>query len=838
MHKVDQLNTFYLGKTYQGEHTQTQGEYVLFPHKQLTTHAFCVGMTGSGKTGLCLTLLEEAALDGIPAILVDPKGDLANLLLQFPQLEAKDFLPWLREDQTQNFSYAEETAKTWREGLSTWGIFADRIEALTDKVSFELYTPGSTVAKPLSIASLFELPPLEVLQNPELLQERVSGSVLALLNILGVQGDPFQSKEFVFLSNVLGYTWVRQERMDLGKLILAVQNPPFQQLGVMPLESFYPEKERFALAMKLNTLLASPKWSVWLQGEALDIKNLLYTPEGKAKMSILSLAHLNDQERMFFVSLLSNQMVSFMRTQGGTSSLRALFYMDEIYGYLPPVENPPSKAPLLTLLKQARAFGIGLVLATQNPVDLDYKALANCGTWWIGRLQTERDRARVLAGMDMVLEQSSASLEDRMWNKAKLEEYLTKLPQRVFIQHSVHQSAPILLQTRFCMSYLAGPLSRDKLSLLSQKLQRGEIASSPFYKMNQNQQVGAGMPQADIQSFGGLAFDFLKGSSGFSSASNKSMAQEPQDPYASMGFASQAQTLAPKLPPDIPCAYLPLLNEGRTPHYKAYLYGRFSIYYKDAKAKWQSVQKQSLLIPFQEGLVPLDFEQSIAISVEPSQLSKEAQREGTYQALPTQAQKATQYVLWKKAFLEQVYRKASLNIWHAPHLKIYSKEGETEAQFRIRLQQMARERLDEEVQKIQEKHQSKLLTLEEKIRKAAQTVEREKGQAKHQQMDSMLTMGASIFSVLLGGGKGASRSIARAGRSVSRASKQQGDVKRSEESYQHYVAQYEALEQKILEEITLLREKLEEKYCTYEALSLSPAKKDVIPELILLVFGE
>lgn len=836
MHKVDNLNTFYLGKKYQEMPSATE-EYVLFPSKNLTTHAFCVGMTGSGKTGLCLTLLEEAALDGIPAILVDPKGDIANLLLQFPNLHPADFEPFVTEDGTASRQEKARTeAEKWQQGLRAWGIEKDRILALTERVQFELYTPGSNLAKPLAMTQIFSLPPKEILQNPELLQESVSASVLALLGLLGIEGEVYQSREFILLSNLLGFAWVKGESLDMANLVMRIQKPPFAQLGVMPLETFYPAKERFALAMKLNTLLASPKFHTWLQGDALDVHQLLYTKEGKAKISILSLAHLNDQERMFFVTLLFNQMVSFMRTQNGTSSLRALLYMDEIYGYLPPLENPSSKRPLLTLLKQARAFGIGLVLATQNPVDLDYKALSNCGTWWIGRLQTERDRARLLDGMDFALQAGGQAL-----TKERLNDLIARLPQRVFVQHSVHQSSPLLLQTRFCMSYLAGPLSREQLSLLSQALQTGQIASSPYAQAFSSEHTASlGTSFGETQS---LANAYLQAQAPTASMYTSFVTEKDVQttPWASsFAFdASASASLPPQLPHDLPFAYLPPLNKNKQPHYKPYLYGHFQVYYKDSKAKWQSVQKVTRLVPMQDGVLALDFEKLLSLSLPPNQLHTEAWSKGTYAPLPALAQKASQYKEWQKELTERVYREQELSLWYAPLLKLYSQEGETESAFRIRLEQMARETMDEEMDVLKEKYEKKLFALDEKIRKAEQALEREKSQAKQQTLDTAISVGASIFGVLLGGGKRSVGSgLARAGRSATRVSRQNSDVARSKETYAHYLSQREALEQEMLEEVALLREKLEEKYFVYETVKLKPQKKDVVPELVLLVFGE
>src|SRR3990172_8052895 len=173
---------------------------------------------------------------------------------------------------------------------------------------------------------------------------------------------------------------------------------PFGKIGVVDLESFYPAAERTKLSMRLNNLLASPTFASWLEGEPLDVAEMLYTPAGKPRLAIVSIAHLDDAQRMFLVTILLNEGLAWIRTQPGTSSLRAILYMDEVFGFFPPSANPPSKTPMLTLLKQARAYGLGVVLATQNPVDLDYKGLGNAGTWFLGRLQTERDKLRVLYG--------------------------------------------------------------------------------------------------------------------------------------------------------------------------------------------------------------------------------------------------------------------------------------------------------------------------------------------------------------------------------------------------------------------------------------------------------
>ena len=405
MTDFEKLGAFYLGRVYDPMAGETLDEPILYDSRDLTTHAICVGMTGSGKTGLAIGLLEEAAIDGVPAIIIDPKGDMGNLLFNFPKLEAADFQPWVDPDEAMRkgigvAEHARKTAELWKKGLASWGQDGARIQRLRDAVDMCIYTPGSTAGVPLRVLRSFDAPPPALREDAEALAERVQSAVSGLLALLDIDADPVSSREYILLSNILQHAWSEGKSLDLAGVIRAIQQPPFDKLGVFDLDVFYPAKERFTLAMAMNNLLASPSFAPWMEGEPLEISKLLYTDEGKPRLSILSIAHLSDSERMFFVTLLLNEVVSWMRTQPGTSSLRALLYMDEIFGYFPPTREPPSKRPMLTLLKQARAFGVGVVLSTQNPVDLDYKGLSNCGTWFLGRLQTERDKARVLDGLE------------------------------------------------------------------------------------------------------------------------------------------------------------------------------------------------------------------------------------------------------------------------------------------------------------------------------------------------------------------------------------------------------------------------------------------------------
>src|ERR1041385_1000419 len=459
----EKLGVLYLGKS------KANGDLLLYDSKDLVTHAVCVGMTGSGKTGLCINLLEEAAIDGIPAIIIDPKGDLCNLLLTFPNLRPEDFAPWVEEGVN-----AAQQAQLWKDGLAKWGEDGERIKRLQDAADFRIYTPGSNAGLPVSILKSFVAPPETIRQDNEALAERINTTVTSLLALIGIDADPVRSREHILLSNILSHEWSAGRDLDMGSLIQKVQTPPITKVGVMELDSYFPAQDRFELAMSLNHLLASPSFASWMEGEALDIPKFLHTESGKPRHSIFSIAHLSDAERMFFVSLLLNQVLGWMRTQSGTSSLRAILYMDEIFGYFPPVANPPSKLPLMTLLKQGRAFGLGVVLATQNPVDLDYKGLANAGTWLIGRLQTERDKARVIEGLEGI-----AAGSGQKFDRQEMEQVLAGLSNRIFLLNNVHEDAPEVFESRWAMSYLRGPLTRTQIKSLTDPI-KGQAAATPL----------------------------------------------------------------------------------------------------------------------------------------------------------------------------------------------------------------------------------------------------------------------------------------------------------------------------------------------------------------------
>lgn len=469
MANIEGLGVFYLGEEFDLASKQRKSNLVLYESKHLVTHAVCVGTTGSGKTGLCVSLLEEAALDGIPAIVIDPKGDLGNLLLQFPDLKPTDFEEWVNPDEAQQAQmsmadFCKQQAEQWAKGLADWHQDGERIRRMGEAAEFAIFTPGSRMGRPLSILKSFEAPTDDVMEDREMFTDRISNSATAVLSLLGIDADPLQSREHILLSQIFQANRAEGKSLDLAAIIGQIQEPPFKKIGVLDVDSFFPAKDRFALAMQVNNLLASPGFQAWMEGEGLDIGKLLRNAQGKPRISVISIAHLNDQERMFFVALLLNEFLGWVRTQSGTSSLRAILYMDEIFGYSPPLGNPPTKKPLLTLLKQARAFGVGVVLATQNPVDLDYKGLANCDTWFIGRLQTELDKARLMEGLSGASAQAGVAFDS-----AKTDEILSSLAKRVFYLNNVHKNTPTIFQTRWALSYLRGPLTREQVKSLTAK---------------------------------------------------------------------------------------------------------------------------------------------------------------------------------------------------------------------------------------------------------------------------------------------------------------------------------------------------------------------------------
>ncbi|MEW6543390.1 MAG: ATP-binding protein [Nitrospirota bacterium] len=805
MQDFEKLGVFYLGRPYDLAKKKPRTGWLLYESKDLVTHAVCVGMTGSGKTGLCLALLEEAAIDGIPALVIDPKGDLGNLLLTFPQLRGEDFAPWINEDDARKkglspADYAAQQAELWKKGLASWGQDGERVQRLKEAADFAIYTPGSTAGLPVSILKSFAAPAQAVRDDLELLRERINTAVTGLLGQLGIEADPIQSREHILLATILETAWRQGADLDLGGLIRQIQAPPFAKVGVLALESFYPAKERFGLAMKLNNLLASPGFSSWMKGVPLDADRLLYTPEGKPRIAIVSIAHLTDAERMFVVSLLLNEVVGWMRRQSGTTSLRAVVYMDEIFGYFPPVANPPSKAPLLTLLKQARAFGVGVVLATQNPVDLDYKGLANTGTWFIGRLQTERDKARVLEGLEGV-----AATTGKRFDRQRMEQLLAGLGNRIFLLNNVHDDALEVFETRWTLSYLRGPLTRNQIKALME----------PRKTLDVRRETVEGVRKEDLAQPTGA----------------------PLSPDVSPFTSSR-----PILPPGVPQYFVPVRGvrpKGGPLVYQPMALGSGTVRFVDAKSRVEVTRELVFLAPVTDRPIPVDWEEATEAEVTIADLESSPQEPCRYGDLPSSAGKPKSYEAWGKDFAGWLYRTQAMELFRSPGLNQVSAPGESERDFRIRLQQLAHEQRDLQTERLRAKYAVRFTALQERIRRADQAKEREAEQAKQQHLQTAISFGATLLGAFLGRKTVSATTLgkaATAARGVGRSIKEAKDVARAEENVEALRKQLADLEAQFQVEADALAATFDPLKEELETVTIRPTKANVSVKLLALAW--
>jgi hypothetical protein len=659
---------------------------------------------------------------------------------------------------------------------------------MRETVDMRVYTPGATIGRPLTILKSFNCPSPEILSDSDLLADMISSASSGLLSLLGIDADPIRSKEHILISNILNTTWQKGQNLDLGALISKIQNPPFERVGIMELDSFYPAKERSELAMTLNNLLASPSFSNWMMGEPIDIKRMLHTPEGKPCVSIVSIAHLTDKERMFFVTILLNEVLSWMRTQAGTSSLRAILYMDEVYGYFPPTANPPSKRPMLTLLKQARAFGLGCVLATQNPVDLDYKGLSNAGTWFLGRLQTERDKARVIEGLEGASSQAGAKFD-----RGQMEKTLAGLGNRVFLMNNVHEDHPTVFETRWAMSYLRGPLTRDQLQTITE--------SDPNYDP---QQIAAANVRPGTQTGSGSAKPIV------AQVSQQDLVPSDVDQYF---VAANA-----RVDGDDRLVYRPMLiGEGR-------------LHYVRASYKIDKWMEKRFLAPIEGGEMPDEVWENAEPLVEALDMDRRPDNEAVFAELPIDLQKAKNYKTWAKELKEFLYRKQSLTVYKCNELKQYSQPGEVLGDFKVRLEQAVSEKRDEAKEKLTRKYASKFNTLRDRIRRAEDKVEVEEEQYKQSRVTGMLSVGTTLMGALFGRKALSVTNARRAGssmRAFGRSSKEKSDIDRAKDNLEEIMQKYEDLEDQFNQDVDELGEKLSIENMAFEELSVPPRKSDI-----------
>ncbi len=785
---IEGLGVFYLGSRLDDAGAAT-GEPLLVDARRFTTHAICVGMTGSGKTGLLVGLIEEAALDGIPTLVIDPKGDLANVLLSFPDLAASDFLPWVdpetaKRDGISVEELAARTATKWSEGLARSGQSGQRIRRLHEAAEMAVYTPGSRAGTPLAMLASLDAPAPEVLADPESRRERIESLVSGILALVGIDAEPGTSRDHVLLSTIVEHLWQSGQKVDFGTLVRTIPTPPIDRVGFLDLENFYPAGDRFQLATRLNTVAAAPGFEAWLEGEPLDVGRLLWTPAGKPRVAVVSIAHLAEAQRMAFVTLLAGQAVAWMRSQGGTSSLRALFLMDEVFGYLPPVANPPSKTPILTLMKQARAYGLGVVLATQNPVDLDYKGLSNAGLWFLGRLQTARDKARVLDGLE-----GAAASAGGAFDRGRLDRLLSGLEQRRFLMHSVHGDEETLFQTRWTMSYLRGPLLREEIRRLTAADTAPAAAPSP------------GHPAREKPFHGG-----------------------PR----------------PMLPPGVREVFFPPrgpVSPDDTVHYEPHILGRAIVRYSLAGAGIEEHRELICLAPAGDSLGESAWEGGETLP-EPPQIEP-APRAGSFAPLPPALAGPRGYAALATSLKGWLGRTANLVAWKASSIGEVSRPEESEGDFRARIAHRVREWRDGELARVRAREASKLDSLTDRIERARQKVEKEKAEAQNQSLQTYVSIGSAVISALFGRKKISSTTIGKAAtsmRSASRSARQQADVAHAEESLASLEEKRRQLEDELERELERIRLDSAPERITLERLEIPARKTGTAVEDVVLAW--
>lgn len=744
MELTEKVGAFYLGRKFNPETPDAiSDELTLYDAKDLTTHAVCVGMTGSGKTGLGIVLLEEAAIDGIPIIAIDPKGDMGNLLLTFPQLAPADFEPWISPGDASRKGrtlpeHAAATAETWKAGLADWHQTPERIALFAAAVERTLYTPGSTAGTPVSVLKSFDAPGPALLNDVDALRERIVATVSGLLTLVGIEPDPIRSREHILISTILDRAWRESRSLSTAQLIREIQTPPFKQIGVFDLDTFFPPKDRLSLAMSLNNLIASPGFSAWMEGAPMSIPDFLFTKEGKPKLSVFSIAHLSDPERMFFVTLLLNEVLAWVRSQPGTPSLRAILYMDEVFGYFPPTANPPSKTPMLTLLKQARAYGLGVILATQNPVDLDYKGLSNTGTWFLGRLQTERDKLRVLEGLEGASLSAGSSFD-----RASLDKILSGLGNRVFLMNNVHDDGPVLFQTRWALSYLAGPLSREQI----RRLAGPPMAPEPTPK-----------PTPEVQ-----------------------QAPTPTPAPTARPAGAPSDKPRPLVPPDVPERFVPA-TVSTVGTYRPWFLARASLHYIQAKSGvdiWKEIWTATPM----SGESGPDWERLSEIDLFTADLVSEPEAGWHFGVLLPEGCKARSYVSWAKQLKDSLYRDRPLKLRSCPSLDLVARPDEKDSEFASRVHDAAREKSDLEISKVRKAFETRFASLEGRIRTAQRKVETEAEQYSAQRTQTVISIGSTLLGALFGRKLGSLGNVGRAStaaRGMTRAARERGDISRAQ----------------------------------------------------------
>lgn len=776
--------TFFLGGEVDPRSGERTDRLVHYEANDLTTHGVIVGMTGSGKTGLGIIYIEEALRNGIPVLVLDPKGDMTNLLLTFPELAPSDFEPWVdgaqaaREGTTVE-QLAADTASLWRSGLESWGLDGSDIGDLRDSSGFTVFTPGSQAGVPLNILGSLAAPDVDWETGAEAARDEIEGLVSGLLALIGVESDPLSSREHILLSNLLEAAWRGGEDLSLETLIGRITNPPMRKLGVFELDSFFPEKDRLELAMRLNALVASPSFTDWRSGPALDPGGLLWDEDGTPQASVIYLAHLSDDERQFVVTMILGRLITWMRSQAGSGDLRALVYMDEVYGFVPPTAAPPAKKPILTILKQARAFGIGMILSTQNPVDLDYKAMSNAGTWNIGRLQTERDKARILEAI------ASASGDIDV---GTFDEIISALDKRTFLLHNTRDRAPTVFTTRWAMSYLRGPLTREELSRLT-----GED------------------PRRTVDAPDPHPTPFPDDASAVAPAPAEGVRVAHLDPAAP--WADQVEAVPE---PD---------------RYRAAIAARVDLTFDDRAADvdheeiWEAV-----FFP-----ITGPFDPSTAITVDHDERDFDATPvDGIPYELPDAPIDTAAY--WRdaeKAIADHLYRNRSIEVFRNPSLKIYSRVGESRDDFEARCRRHAEDAADADQAKLRDRYERRIRKARDQIQAAMDKVADAELDVDTRRQEEMVSGAGTVIGVLLGRRSTRSMSTAASKRRQTRTAERR--LERARDRVTDEVEDLEELEDDLAADLAEIVEEWETKAEDVEPMEIGPDKSDIsVGELMLV----
>ncbi len=768
----EKMGLFYLGKD-GGDDTLT-----LYKSKHLTTHAAIIGMTGSGKTGLGVGIIEEAAIDNIPSIVIDPKGDMGNLCLDFPNMKPSDFKPYIDPIAAQNKDIsidelAEKTAKMWKKGIESFGQDLNRVKKLAN-VQKTIYTPGSSAGVSVNILGNFDAPSELVLDDSDIFSSLINSTVTSLLSLVDIDSNPISSKEHLLLSNIFSFYWKKSKSLSLEDLIGYIATPPFKKIGVLSLKSFYPQSERMKLAMLLNNVISSVTFASWINGEALDIQKMLYDENGKAKVSIFSIAHLNDNERMFFVTILLNAYINWMRNQRGSAILKSILYMDEIFGFFPPTKNPPSKEPMLLLLKQARAFGTGIVLSTQNPIDIDYKGLSNIGTWFIGKLQTKQDIEKVLDGV--------AAKSDL--SKKEIAKKIATLKDRHFFLKNVHAEQTEEFYTRWVLSYLKGPMTKNDIRILMK---------------------------------------------------NRKIELVKEEPASTPNRAKKSDK-KPILPENIKEYFLDTNINSTEPFYP-YLYADVEVRFFNQKRGIDTAQDICLKLELAEDMSTIDWSESF--EDEKQEFDTKANNSASYASLPSVILSEKSLNPWKKSLSNYIYNTKRVELYSCKELKAESKPGQSKQDFILEIEDILRERKDENIEKLKSKFQTKYNRLEDKIQRLNFKLEKEESDVSSKTTDTIIGIGMTVLGAIFGRKTLSASTISRGASTLRKGKgilKERNDVKNTQALVDDAKADLEELQDELRREI----EKIEDRFVieNYEItnIAIKPRRSDISVRDIALLW--